>query len=146
MRPGIEPTSSWIPGGFITAEPQWELRKDSFLPKLHNLPVSLSTSGSVTSHVIVAKSRCCYHGEAGKFSWAETFRWFLCLQSRCFPFPPRTQGCLCGWTSLFFFFRSFCLSRATPAAYGGSQARGLIRAVAAGLHHSHSNTGSEPRL
>ena len=36
----------------------------------------------------------------------------------------------------FFFFLSF--SRATPTAYGGSQARGLIRAVAAGLHHSHS--------
>ena len=31
-------------------------------------------------------------------------------------------------------------------AYGGSQARGLIRAVAASLHHSLSNTGSEPRL
>ena len=28
-------------------------------------------------------------------------------------------------------------------AYGGSQARGLIGAVAAGLHHSHSNVGSE---
>ena len=33
----------------------------------------------------------------------------------------------------------FCLFRATPAAYGGSQARGPIRAVAAGLPHSHSN-------
>ena len=32
---------------------------------------------------------------------------------------------------------------ATPMAYGGSQARGLIGAVAAGLRHSHSNTGSE---
>ena len=31
-------------------------------------------------------------------------------------------------------------------AYGGSQARGLIRAVAAGLHQSHSNVGSKPRL
>ena len=29
-------------------------------------------------------------------------------------------------------------------AYGGSQARGRIRAVAAGLHHSHSNARSEP--
>ena len=28
------------------------------------------------------------------------------------------------------------LFRAAPTAYGGSQARGLIRAVAAGLHHS----------
>ena len=26
--------------------------------------------------------------------------------------------------------------------YGGSEARGQIRAVAAGLHHSHSNSGS----
>ena len=29
--------------------------------------------------------------------------------------------------------------------YGGSQARGQIRAVAAGVHHSHSNAGSELR-
>ena len=28
-------------------------------------------------------------------------------------------------------------------AYGGSQAGGQIGAVAAGLHHSHSNMGSE---
>ena len=38
------------------------------------------------------------------------------------------------------------ISWAAPAAYGGSQARGLIGAVATGLHHSHSNAGSEPRL
>ena len=31
-------------------------------------------------------------------------------------------------------------------AYGGSQARGPIVAAAAGLHHSHSNGRSEPRL
>ena len=30
--------------------------------------------------------------------------------------------------------------------YGGSQARSLIRATAAGLHQSHSKTGSEPCL
>ena len=34
----------------------------------------------------------------------------------------------------------------TPMTYGGFQARGQIRAVASGLHHSHSNTGSEPCL
>ena len=33
-----------------------------------------------------------------------------------------------------------------PAAYGGSQARGPIGAVAASLHHSHNNQGSKPRL
>ena len=46
----------------------------------------------------------------------------------------------------FFFFFFFCLFRATPVAYGGFQARGLIGAVAASLHQSHSNTRSEPRL
>ena len=35
-----------------------------------------------------------------------------------------------------FFFCLFVYSRATPAAYGGSQTRRLIRAVAASLHHS----------
>ena len=34
----------------------------------------------------------------------------------------------------------------TPAAYGGSQARVQIRAIAGGLHHSHSNTASELHL
>ena len=44
------------------------------------------------------------------------------------------------------FFWLFAFSRAAPAAHGGSQARGLIGAVAAGLRQSHSNAGSEPRL
>ena len=35
---------------------------------------------------------------------------------------------------------------ATPAAYGSSWAKGQIRAVAAGLHQSHGNTGSKPHL
>ena len=33
-----------------------------------------------------------------------------------------------------------------PAVYEGSQARGPIGAVDAGLHHSHSNAGSKPCL
>ena len=44
--------------------------------------------------------------------------------------------------SVFFFF-FFFLFRAAPTAYGGSQARGRIRAAAAGLPHSHSHVGSE---
>ena len=55
---------------------------------------------------------------------------------------------------LFVFFFVFCLfvvvvvaiSWAAPTAYGGSQARGLIGAVATGLRQSHSNAGSEQRL
>ena len=36
--------------------------------------------------------------------------------------------------------------RAAPVAYGGSQARGQIRALAPGLQYSHSNTRSKPHL
>ena len=47
---------------------------------------------------------------------------------------------------VFNFFCLFAFSRAAPAAYGGSQARGVIGAVAASLRQSHSSMGSEPRL
>ena len=40
----------------------------------------------------------------------------------------------------------FCLRRATPTAYGGSQAGGRIGIVPAGLRHSHSNSESKPHL
>jgi len=46
----------------------------------------------------------------------------------------------------FFFFVFLAISWAAPVAYGGSQGRGLIGAVATGLRQSHSNAGSEPRL
>ena len=43
-----------------------------------------------------------------------------------------------------FFF--FCIFKATPVACGSSQGRSQSIAVATGLHHSHSNLGSEPHL
>ena len=52
--------------------------------------------------------------------------------------------------SLFLFLFIFCLFLlflwAATTAYGGSQARGRIGAVAAGLLQSHSHMGSEPCL
>ena len=45
-----------------------------------------------------------------------------------------------------FFFSFFVFSRAAPVAYGGSQARGRVGAVATDLHQSHSDSGSEPCL
>ena len=51
--------------------------------------------------------------------------------------------------SVFIYLFIFCLfafSWAAPTAYGGSRARGLIGAVATGLHQSHNNAGSEPCL
>ena len=46
----------------------------------------------------------------------------------------------------YLFIYLFCLFRAAPAAYGGSQARGRIGAAAISLQHSHSDEGSEPHL
>ena len=56
---------------------------------------------------------------------------------------PRTQE------SLFVCLSSpFAFFRAAAVAYGGSQDKGLIGAVAASLYHSHShcNVGSKPCL
>jgi len=53
------------------------------------------------------------------------------------------------WKKFFIFLFIFVFLPflgPLPAAYGGSQARGLIGAVATGLRHSHSNARSEPHL
>ena len=62
------------------------------------------------------------------------------LYNNCIPDPPsQTPPSLpCPCPSLLFIY----LFRATPAAYGGSQARGRIRSTATGLHHSHGSAGS----
>ena len=56
------------------------------------------------------------------------------------------QGRVLGGFFCLFVFCLFTFSRAAPEAFGGSQARSLIRTIATGLHHGHSNAGSEPRL
>ena len=48
--------------------------------------------------------------------------------------------------NLLFLFLFFVFSRAAPVAYGDSQAMGPNEALAAGLRHSHSNSGSETNL
>ena len=48
-----------------------------------------------------------------------------------------------GWSlNAFIYLFIFCLFRAASVAYGRSQARGWIGAVAAGHSHRHSNVGS----
>ena len=74
-----------------------------------------------------------------------------------FPVYPLLRALLCASQSKInqifqtsvlsiFLFCLFAISRATPPAYGGSQARSQIRAVATNLCHSHSNAGSKPHL
>jgi len=55
---------------------------------------------------------------------------------------PRRNILYTEWKVFFFFF----LFRTTVAAYGSSWARGRIRAAAAGLCPSYSNTRSKPSL
>ena len=61
----------------------------------------------------------------------------------------REHSVVCVFVFVFvclFVLSFFCLFRAAAAAHGGSQARGLIGAVVAGLYQSHSNARSEPHL
>ena len=55
--------------------------------------------------------------------------------------PYNTESFFTGFTFIYLF-----IFRAALVAYAGSQARGLIGAVATGLHHSPSNAKSEPHL
>ena len=63
-----------------------------------------------------------------------------------------TQAHVCDFVVVFFVL-SFvfvavvvAISWVAPAAYGDSQARGPIGAVATGLRQSHSNSESKPHL
>ena len=55
---------------------------------------------------------------------------------------------VCIYIYIFFFplYLSLSLFKATPMAYGGSQARGPMGAIATSLRQSHSNWESEPSL
>ena len=91
--------------------------------------------------------------------WSSLVAWVkdLALSLLCCGFDPWPRNFCMPWAwpkmkreslvfFFFFFFWSLCLLRATPTAYGGPQARGLVGAVAAGLHQSYSNARSLPRL
>ena len=87
-------------------------------------------------------------GGGGRASKQETCRW---CERFSILYPKHNRKPLEGFKQArtnsnlhFFIFLSF--SRATSAAYGRSQARGLMGAVAASLCHSHSNARSEPHL
>ena len=77
------------------------------------------------------------NGNTHALWWPESEAWKYILRS-----GQREEEGTRGTPSFFFFL----LFRAASAAFGSSQARGRIQAAAAGLHHSHSNVGSEPRL
>ena len=78
------------------------------------------------------------------YSWE--FKFYKLCQTWCHqPFSKQHQ-LAAGSSNLNGFFFFFCLFRAVTVTYGGSKARGVIRAVATGLRQSHNNVRSEPHL
>ena len=121
----------------------------------------------ICAHEVLQEAKCCdllsSRTKASGLGWdcgslsppPFLLVWLSQLSSR--PLPPRCSHSLpCCFShlplfvfSLLFQFLWFPLQRKddpAPAAYGGSQARGRVRAVATGLHHNHSNARSEPHL
>ena len=85
----------------------------------------------------------------GYLQWPSTWLSHICSGYSSLCSPPQERVSLFKKVNQiisvsFFFFCLFAFSRATPAAYGDSQARGQIGAVAPSLHRSHSNTRSRP--
>ena len=72
-------------------------------------------------------SKITWNMQAAKFHFIYSFIFYFCLRTFIFIYL------------FIYFYLLFCLLRATPAAHGGSQARGPIGAAVASLHHSHSN-------
>ena len=68
---------------------------------------------------------------------------YICMPYKVYLvfFHPEIKFCC-----FIFLFFIFLLFRATPMAYGGSQARGQIGAIAAVLFHSHINVRSKQYL
>ena len=71
---------------------------------------------------------------------------FICLYTRLLVALLLPSASVQPGASTFLPPPFFLLFRAAFEAYGGSQVGGQIGAVAASLHHSHSNTGSEPLI
>ena len=159
MRPGIKPASSWILVRFLTG---WAAAGTSHI----HLPYSLSNfalldfASSIFLELLFQRS-VDVRGNLPGVLWILSH---LLSQGLYFcsylPFPVLPISPLYWITPInlqiclnivhlklsFFFFCLFAISWAAPVAYGGSQVRGLIRAVAPGLSQSHSNSGSEPCL
>ena len=128
----------WFPGSASSLSPGWIITT-----RLRTLSLSLSCSQTFNTVLF----RNLYHLTRtywNKYKFPHMISGlFLCLHyssiSTCFVFVSGQSRPFQSLFILFFFF--FCLFRASSTAYGSSQARGQVRAVAASL--SHRNRGSE---
>ena len=82
------------------------------------------------------------HWETKNFLWLALYLLFICsgLEPNL-PLSLRYAYTVLDFFGCFLFFSFvFCLFRASPVAYRGTQTRGPIGAIATGPHHSHSDT------
>ena len=128
-RPGIRPTSSWIPVGTVNF---WAMMGAPQLVYFWNNENVLK----LTVVMVADISECIKSYLIGLHEW---ILWNVNYSSIKLLF-------FIYFILFYFIFCLFAFSWAVHMAYGGSQVRGLIRAVATGLHQSHSNAGSESRL
>ena len=141
-RPGMEPETSRFPVRFISTVPWWELLSFPYSFVQMFLFILDTNPSSCTQKIPLLVPMLFLNF---------IYRVFCFVESNLFPFSIMDYAF---WFFFFFFLAfgfwllafGFCPFRATPAAYGGSQARGLNGAIAARLHHSHSNTRSELHL
>jgi len=156
VRPEIKPTTSWLLVGFVSTVPQWELPK-YILEKECIIAFEYFAGENIEHTPTLAifffffflemrsknriKLKINFIIKNGCLSWSEC-NFQLCTSDS------ETIHHL-HWLSKLFVYNSltsYFLFTDEPAAYRSSQARGQIGAGAAGLHHSHSNTRSEPHL
>ena len=78
------------------------------------------------------------------YQWISRGGHFGGVESRGREISYKAISFFCFFFCCCFVFCLFAFSRAAPAAYRDSQARGLIGAVAAVLRHSHSSARSKP--
>ena len=128
----------------------WGRTDDKYLGRVHGaFRFGLKQAGSVQKDLIARKQdaiqlprgKCSPGGLSASFYALELQEGHGLHPSETMQFPLYRR--IYVYMNSFFFFFSF---RAALAAYVSSQARGLIRATAAGLHHSHSNAGSQLHL
>ena len=99
------------------------------------------------------KGQIVFHSPISPLSWVSGLHWLFGYPNLARLWGLRLEFFTVGKnpydmksTFIVILFVCFLLLKTAPAVYGGSQARGLIGAIAASLHHSHSNVGSEPHL
>ena len=129
-----------LPGSFVP--PAYNLAKEQRLNFGDDIPSALRIAkkkrwNSIEERRIHQENEL--HSYLTRLIVAERERWAVVFIGST---PPPKVTIL--FFLVFLFSCLFAISRAPPVSCEGSQARGPIGALAAGLRQSHSNAGSEP--